>query len=167
MLWQIALYCALYMNASSTGQDATSMLRRDEAKWASRLGLTPSYVDKIIKAAGYSEEDEFRIENLDVGHLSQRKHILLVTAAGNGHCLTLSVVARKAESLQKIWELSETPAGGGFCHVGAYSGNFRAYATSTGKIVIDVPKDKRGRYILDAPRLVYKWDGEHYSLRTD
>jgi hypothetical protein len=162
----IALHCALCLT-SIMPSNAESYLRADETRWAKRLGLKESYVRQIVKAANFSEDDEVRIENLDVGHLSARKHILLVTAAGNGHCLTLVVIARKAGSLEKIWETADFHDGG-FCHVGAYSGNFEARATREGAIVIDVPKFATGKYVFDEiKRLIYKWDGKTYVLSEE
>src|SRR5260370_31189730 len=116
MFCLVALPCVFSLAGINSGSDgATLLLRNDEARWARQLSLKQSYVRKIVEAAGCSQDDEVRIENLDVRHLRARKHILLVTAAGNGHCLTLSVVASKKESMEKIWEASEL-GGGGFCH---------------------------------------------------
>jgi hypothetical protein len=164
----IALCCALSLTGVHYGEAGASLLKKDEAKWAKLLRLNQSYVSSIVKAAGYSDEDQVRIETLDIRHLSARKHILLVTAAGNGHCLTLTVLTRKTESIQKIWEVSETPEGAGFCHVGAHSGNFKAYATSSGSVIVVVPKDEEGNYIVSRTgQLVYKWNGKTYMLNDD
>jgi hypothetical protein len=167
MLYWIAFHCALYLagiNPGSTGP--SSYLKSDEATWAKRLGLNPSYVSGIVKAAGFSEDDEVRIEVLDVHNLRARKHILLVTVAGNGHCLTLTVVARKTASMEKIWEASDF-GGGGFCHDGARTGDFIARAAKGGVIVVDVPKDENGNYVLPGVKhLVYRWNGETYELST-
>jgi hypothetical protein len=164
-------YLVLFLACLSLAQDRESYLKQDETTWARRLGLEPSYVSKIVNAAGFSEDDEVRIDNLDVRHLRLGKHILLVTAAGNGHCLTLTVIAVKAESMEKIWEMSELPGGGGLCHVGAYTGNYIARATADGAIVVDVPRYKGGNYpqgkhVAGIKRLVYQWNGETYVLKT-
>jgi hypothetical protein len=85
--------------------------------------------------------------------------------AGNGHCLTLIVLAQTGESVRKVWEASELPGGGGFCHDGARTGDFTAHATAGGVITVDVPKDEEGNYVLQGiKRLVYRWNGENYQL---
>ena len=45
------------------------------------------------------------------------------------------------------------------------TGNFEARATRSGVIIIEVPKDENGNYVLDGIKhLVYKWNGEAYVL---
>src|SRR5258708_20103411 len=165
MVYLAAFFCALSLTGINSGSNGESYLKSDEARWAKQLGVKQSYVREIVKTAGFSEDDQVRIDDLDLRHLSVRKHILLVTAAGEGHCLTLSVVARKSGSIQKVWELTEFPEGGGLCHDGARTGNFEVRATRSGVIIIDVPKDENGNYVLDGIKhLVYKWNGEAYVL---
>jgi hypothetical protein len=156
-----------FATVSST-QSSTSQLRTDELRWARKVGLPQSTVSAIVKAAGISEDDEVRIENLDAHHLMHRNHVLLVTAAGNGHCLTLDVVEHGKNSVKKVWEVSEAPDGSGFCHTGAHSGDFKAYAAADGRIILDVPKDKDGHYVLDGiRRLIYTWNGGTYVATED
>ncbi len=163
MIRLFILYCALCTVLPN--ESNAQFLESDERRWAKRLNLSEGYVHKIVKAAGYSEDDEARIENLDVHHLRHRRHIFLVMVAGNGHCLTLIVLAKKAGSLEKIWETAEAPSGAGFCHEGTYSGNFTARATEDGAIVVDVPKDEEGSYVLEGIKsLVYRWNGQNYTL---
>jgi hypothetical protein len=168
MLYLLAFQCALYLAGIHPGSDgAPSYLKSDEARWAKRLGLKQSYVRKIVEAAGYSQDNQVRLEDLDVRHLRPRKHVFLVMTAGNGHCLTLIVIAQKTGFLQKVWEAAELPGGAGFCHDGARTGNFTAHATEDGVIIVDVPKDEEGHYVLEGTkRLVYKWNGKTYALST-
>jgi hypothetical protein len=165
----IVLHFVLLLAGIGFGSNSASLLQADEVRWAKRLGVKPVYVSGIVRAAGFVEDDEVRIDNLDIRHLSRRKHILLVTAAGNGHCLTLTVVTRKEESLEKVWQMYELN-GAGFCHVGAYSGDFSARANADGFIIVDVPKFEggtypRGKYVLGVKQLVYVWNGKTYVVR--
>jgi len=165
MVYLIALYSALSLATISHGcpDDQPSYLKSDEARWAKRLGVKQSYIHEIVKTAGFAEDDQVRIEDLDLRHLSVRKHILLVTTAGNGHCLTLSVVGRKKESMEQVWKADEL-GGAGFCHDGARTGDFQARATEAGVIIVDVPKYANGKYVMPVKQLVYKWNGHEYVL---
>jgi hypothetical protein len=168
MRWQITFRCALILAAIVPRLSGQSLLKADEATWAKRLRLQQSYVSKIVQAAGFSEDDEIRIEKLDLQHLSSRGHVLLVTAAGNGHCLKLTVLARKENFVRRVWRTSVAPGGAGFCHAGAYSGDFQAHATSNGTIVVEVPRYAKGGYVLPGVRrLVYKWDGQKYAVNQE
>jgi len=162
----MALRWVLLLAGIGFGSNSTSLLQADEVRWAKRLGVKSEYLSRIVKAAGFVEDDEVRIDNMDIRHLWRRKHILLVTAAGNGHCLTLTVVARNEASLEKVWQTYELN-GAGFCHVGAYSGDFSARANGDGFIIVEVPKFEggtypRGKYVLGVKQLVYVWNGKTY-----
>src|SRR5258708_30332058 len=141
MLYLAAFFCALSLTGINSGSNGESYLKSDEARWAKQLGVKQSYVREIVKTAGFSEDDQVRIDDLDLRHLSVRKHILLVTAAGEGHCLTLSVVARKSGSIQKVWALTEFPEGSGLCHDGDRTGKFEERTTRRGVPSTDLTKD--------------------------
>jgi len=149
----------------SAQSDQSSLLKSDETRWARQLKLKRAYVSALVKAAGYAENNDARIENIDVVNLRSRRHSLLVMAAGNGHCLDLVVLANVKAGVEKIWQQSQTPDGGGFCHSGAGTDDFKAHTTKSGTIVVDVPMDENGELVIPGmTHLVYKWNGQTYAL---
>ena len=144
----------------------TKIHHQDDVRWAKKTGLSPQQVRSLRAAADIDDDTEAaRIDSLDTAALAFRKQVLLVTAAGNGHCLTLTVFSRLGQSFQKIWEADEIPGVSGFCHNGAYSRDFNVRATKEGKIIVEVPKDTSGTEAFGGlKQLIYRWNGKTYVL---
>lgn len=114
--------------------------------WAQRTGLSNNEVEGILRAAGL--HDSIRqgapdttlaptIEALDRRSLAARSEVLLVTADGNGHCLTLHVLKRKGSQHTEVWTFSELPGGAGLCRMSPSAP--AAAARSPDEILVRVP----------------------------
>jgi hypothetical protein len=137
--------------------------RNDDVKWARISGLSVEEISNLRRASGITDDmTEGRIDEVDAKHLSFRKQILLVTSAGNGHCLTLTALSNKSGSWEQVWQASEMPNGDGFCHE-SLSGNPVAYAKKTGEIVVKIPKKQTDGKQVDL-LVKYTWTGETYQF---
>ena len=107
------------------------------------------------------------ILSIDAKSLANRRQILL-TEAGNGRCLRLHVMARKAEGFEEVWSLDELPdhPGRGICAQAPRSPS--AYATPDGRIVLEVPV-RFDAFERSVPVNSYSftWDGSTYKPAGD
>lgn len=144
----------------------TEIHRQDDLKWSRISGLSPRDVRRARIAAGIGDDLEGgRIDNLDSKDLAFRKQLLVVTSAGNGHCLTITVLTKKESVFQAVWSVDEATGVGGFCHDGAFSGNFEVHATKEGGIIVDVPRDTNNSGAFGGfKQLLYEWNGQTYVL---
>lgn len=155
----------------SKGQDVEQWRKihsEDDLKWAHSTHLAVQQVRQIRIAAGVKDDlEDGRIESLDLRGLASRKQVLLVTAAGNGHCLTITVLVKKDSTFENLWQVDEIPRLSGFCHNGVYSRDFSVYAKS-GHIVVNVPQDHSGNDLFGRIRkLIYTWNGHTYELSQE
>lgn len=151
--------------------------QREDQTWARRSGLTEIEVRAIRIIAGIADSDSAQILSLDANSLKQRNHILL-TEIGNGHCMRVHVVERKANGFSEVWLLSDVPAhswsfsdtsdrpGRGFCPAAAKSPG--VHVTAQGAIVLEVPV-LMDPFERSAPVSTYtfRWDGGKYLLADD
>ena len=113
------------------------------------------------------------IEMIDAASFRSRNQLLFVTAAGNGHCLTLYVFGNSGNDNKPLWELSRLPNdGGGICHEPMLRYP-TAYGRPTGDIVVQVPtgaawvgREPFGDYPASTALMVYtyRWNGVTYKL---
>jgi hypothetical protein len=154
----ITFCCFLYGQSPST--DLWKVLhRKDDVAWSQKTGLPARVIRDLRVQTGISDQmQEGRIENVDIKSLSVRNHILFVTSAGNGHCLSLNVFGRSSSQFRSVWQSSEAPDGSGFCKEG--EGNPSAYGRN-GYIFVKIPTKINGQLV--ARLLKYKWDGQTYQ----
>jgi len=153
------------LSSAQAGDQWTNIHRQDDAKWASLNGLSSERVRQIRLAGGITDDLPMSgIDNLDAQSLALRKQVLLVTWAGNGHCLKITVLAQRASRFQKIWRATQIAGRSGFCHNGAASGDFTVEATKEGLIIVHVPKDMSGNEIFgQLKEITYRWNGRRYA----
>ncbi|CAN5407510.1 hypothetical protein BH20ACI2_BH20ACI2_14240 [soil metagenome] len=158
------------VTASPTNSVAASVvpgwaapLQEDDRNWAVRTGLTSEQVRQLRVKADASEDMNVRIVDLDTQNLAARNHVLLVTAAGNGHCLELIIFGRKGDEFQRIWSVSEMPDGAGLCRDSPIDP--KAYVAANQEIIVEIPVFDYIRNVSGATKLSkYEWNGRTYEL---
>jgi hypothetical protein len=176
---RLAIFFVLSLSAVADEQDAARAWHRQQrVTWSGKTGVPVETISRMWQAAMPSvSENSFGegIELLDATALRSRRHLLFVTAGGNGHCLTLRVFKDTVRGPGLIWQLNElTVDGGGICH--EYLLPYpTAYARPTGDIVVQVPtgaawlkRDRLGDYPVSTALLLYtyRWNGTTYALAT-
>jgi hypothetical protein len=100
-------------------QDWKQVHPEDDAKWAHMTGLSAATVHNLWRMASHfadENDDDSRIDQIDLRALSARNHVLLVTSSGEDDCLRVSVFQMvSAKSFRKLWSEEQTPEGRGFC----------------------------------------------------
>lgn len=133
------------------------------AQWSRRTGLNRSDVLSMIRAAGMRDSTPDYLDAIDHRTLRKRGDVLVVTADGNGHCLTLHVLRKKADGYRVVWTVSELPEGAGLCRMGSASP--RAYARAPDEIVVRIADfDYVQRRVLDDQLYVYKACADEYCF---
>ncbi len=152
---------AIAVTVGSRGQDLAKVHREAEAKWAAETGLPLSAVHELWRLASHyadSDDDDSQIESLDTQALASRRHILLVTSAGENSCLTLTVFLATTP-YHKIWSEQQTPEGHDWC------GPAAKVTVNHGEIDISMPEE--GDPESSGPQTVtvdaWGWNGTTYQ----
>lgn len=165
LLSALLILCG-YAADRAAAQDFAARHRQEDAAWAQKSGLSPATVRKLRLIAGVTDDTAERIVNLDASSFRARRHILLVSAGGNGHCLDLHVIARRRNSYRVVWSASEMPTGAGFCRESPE--NPEAYAADGSRVEIKIPVYDYERNAPEATRLLtYRWNGKTYKLAEE
>jgi len=153
------------------------MRESEDKKWAAKSGLSVADVSALRTMAGIANDaPDGRIGSIDAASLASRGHILL-TEAGNGHCMRVHVFAREKEGFREVWLLSETPQptgsrsvgatrpGGGICSQAPRQPSARV--AEDGSILVEVPvmSDPFQRSVPVAV-FPYEWNGKTYALSS-
>lgn len=174
MLPGISAIVMLFSLVAQTGiADRTrAQHAHDDQVWAQKSGLAVSEVRAIRIAAGILDDTLGSLMlNLDVISLKQRNQILLV----DGLCVRIHVMEYRGDAYAEVWSLSQEPGfawsvgvapkrpSRGICSQAPERA--RAYATTDGRIVLEVPK------LLDpferptpVSTYTFAWDGKQYQL---
>jgi hypothetical protein len=160
------LVCASSVDAQPQPQGWAARLEEDDRTWARRSGLSVTEVRRLRLVAGVTNDNNAYIDHLDVRGLRARNHILLVTAAGNGHCLELYVFRRRGSSFQRLWSVSGMPEGAGFCR--GSPRNPEAYVTRDAKIRVKIDYADYEALLanVETEYFTYVWNGRTYRLAS-
>ena len=156
------LLCESRVDAQLQGWAAR--LQEDDQTWAHRSGLSVTQVRRLRLVAGVTNDNNAFIDHLDVRGLRARNHILLVTAAGNGHCLELSVFQRRGSSFRRLWSVSGMQDGAGFCR--GSPRNPEAYVTRDARIRVKIDYADYEALLanVETEYFTYVWNGRTYRL---
>src|ERR1043166_8571916 len=130
------------------GQDSSNFgwkvfHRANDREWSYKTGLPPEDIRRLRLAAGIDDDEELNpIDWIDAKTLGHER-ILLVTAAGSGHCLTVAVYEPHGRGFRKLWSEYAMPDGGGFCHP-SLCRDARAWAAKKNQIMVSVPGQAEG-----------------------
>ncbi len=163
--WLASCLCLLILiSGVSFAQNWKQVHKKDEEKWAKATGLDPLVIHKLWRAASRvpsEKNDDSRIANLDALGLAERHHVLLVTYAGEGNCLTITVFNQLSETkFEKIWSVEQPPDGTGFCDT--EFGNAEAEAAN-GVVTVRVPHAVSDGSVIYTV-YEYQWNGISYRL---
>src|SRR6478672_8264643 len=85
--------------------DWAAFHRKNDQSWARRTGLSAQEIRKLRLADGIADDEPSNpLDTIDARTLPGGR-ILLVTAAGSGHCLTVNVFSRSG--FQRLLSVSE------------------------------------------------------------
>ena len=140
--------------------------RADDRSWAQRTGLSPQEIRQLRLADGIADDEPSNpLDTIDARTLP-RKRILLVTAAGSGHCLTVNVFSPNGGRFQRLWSASEMPDGAGFCHPSVCR-NAMAFASKGNRVEVAIPVNLEGAPMGMCDEnivLTYEGKGKTYAL---
>ena len=146
--------------------DWVAFHRADDLIWSRKTGLSPQEVRDLRLAVGLADDEPSNpLDALDAETLPHER-IVLVTAAGSGHCLNVNVLNRHGRGFQKLWSAAEMPDGSGFCHPPACR-NASAFATRKNEVRIVAPVQLAGAPIGACDEntgLTYQGKGKTYVL---
>src|SRR5262245_25426969 len=146
-------------------EDRPARRKQDDRLWAQKTGLSAEIVRQLRLLVDIPDDSDSYIDNLDVQTLRFRHQVLLVSAAGNGHCLELNVLALKDGKYERIWSVVETPQGAGFCRQNPR--NPEAYATRDGQLLIKIAAGTdwdRGGLSTETWYYTFRWNGQTYNF---
>ncbi|HEX3156286.1 MAG TPA: hypothetical protein VHV32_16785 [Candidatus Angelobacter sp.] len=144
----LLFFIALAGSSALLGQDfsrfdAKAFHRANDREWSAKTGLPPEDIRRLRLAAGIEDDEELNpIDWIDAKTLGHER-ILLVTAAGSGHCLTVAVYQPHGRSFRKLWSEYAMPDGGGFCHP-SLCRDAEARAAKKNRIIVSVPAQAEG-----------------------
>lgn len=95
------------------GQDMKQIRRQDEATWAARTGLPKSVVHDLWRLASHfavEDDDDSRIENLDVHGLASRNQVLMGFHRSRGRGGRLRFAATERKNAAQEQQASHTVA---------------------------------------------------------
>lgn len=104
---------------------------------AQRTEPDKTTIQALKRAAGIADAEGVSVEVIDAKTFLARSEILLVSAEGNGHCLTIHVLRKVANTYIEIWSASESPQGAGFCQMSPDVPT--ACARAPDRIVVRIP----------------------------
>jgi hypothetical protein len=144
LLFFIALADAsALLGQDSSKFDAKAFHRANDREWSAKTGLPPEDIRRLRLAAGIEDDEELNpIDWIDAKTLGHER-ILLVTAVGSGHCLTVAVYEPHGRSFRKLWSEYAMPDGGGFCHP-SLCRDAEARAAKKNRIIVSVPAQTEG-----------------------
>jgi hypothetical protein len=139
----LLLFIALAGSSALLGQDSSkfdwkAFHRANDREWSYKTGLPPEDIRRLRLAAGIKDDEELNPIDLIDGKTLGHERILLVTAAGSGHCLTVAVYEPHGKGYREVWSASEMPEGAGFCHP-SLCRDAEARAEKKNRIVVSVP----------------------------
>ncbi len=146
--------------------DWVAFHRADDLTWSRGTGLSPQEIRNLRLAVGIADDEPSNpLDAIDARTLPHER-ILLVTAAGSGHCLDVNVLSRHGRGFQKLWSVGEMPDGSGFCHP-SLCRYASAFATRKNQVEIVVPMHLAGAPmgVCDENMVVtYQGKGKTYVL---
>jgi len=144
--------------------DWAAFHRANDQSWARRTGLSAKEIRKLRLADGIADDEPSDpLDTIDAKTLP-RGRIVLVTAAGSGHCLTVNVFSRSG--FHRLLSVSETPDGAGFCHPSVCR-NAKVFAGKKNRIEVVVPVQLEGAPMGVCDEnivLTYAGKGKTYAL---
>jgi hypothetical protein len=159
LAWTISL-------AGARSQDWVQVHREDDAKWAHLTGLSAATVHKLWRMASRfanENDDDSRIDQLDLRALSNRNHVLLVTSSGADHCLRVSVFeVVPANSFRKLWTEEQSPDGEGFCATRLGQAKVQVW---DGIIDVVIPEAQNADDARNVSTIVYQYDWKDAEYR--
>ena len=159
----------LVIVGSAFAQDDFSAIHREDfARWAQLASLSPSDIHQMWRSTSHyanEADDDSSIDLVDVSSLRFRNQILMVTSAGLPRCLTVAVFSAQRPAFTKIWQVSQTPDGQGFCDT--LDVTAAVNVGRSGEIEITSALRNGATEHPSVSTYLYKWEGNSYLLDTN
>ena len=170
LLAVLAFIPVYFLGQGPSGFNWKAFHRANDREWSQKTGLPPEDIRRLRLAADIKDDEPSNpIDSIDAKTLGHER-ILLVTAAGSGHCLTVAVYQRHGRGFQQLWSSYSMPDEAGYCHP-SLCRDAAAWATKKNQVVVSVPVQREGAEmgICDEDIvLTFQGTGKTYSLvKTD